>query len=238
VGCDSLAELNLSIYPEYSVAIDTAICQGESFVSNGFTYNQTGNYSIPLQTINGCDSTLLIALTVYPIPAAPQLNSNQPECPGDALELTASGTGTATIFWQGPSGFLSNQTSFSILASKQTSGVYSAYCVENGCVSGISSISTSISFPNTFEDREFPNILTPNNDFINDDLDLKSIFQSCLSYELRILNRWGNLVYLQTNESEAFNGTTQNGSALEEGVYFYHLVYDDGAKTGFFHIMR
>ena len=46
---------------------------------------------------------------------------------------------------------------------------------------------------------------TNNDNQNNDDLDLKSIFQSCLSYELRIINRWGNLVYLQKNDSEPFN---------------------------------
>lgn len=238
VGCDSIASLTLIIHPDYNIAIDTAICQGTAFVSNGFSYSQTGNYSILLQTGNGCDSVLLISLTVYPIPMAPQLYSNQPECPGDALELTASGTGSATIYWQGPSEFYSNQSSISLIASNGTMGEYSAYCVENGCFSDVSSISTSISFPNNFNDREFPNILTPNQDFINDDLDLKSIFQSCLSYELRIINRWGNLVYLQKNDSEPFKGNTQSGNKLEEGVYFYQLTYDDGVKSGFFHISR
>jgi gliding motility-associated-like protein len=175
---------------------------------------------------------------VYPIPAAPQLSSNQPECPGDALELTASGIGTATIFWQGPSGFQSNEASLYLLASNGTVGDYSAYCIENGCVSDVSIIGTSIAFPNNFDDREFPNVLTPNNDFVNDDFDLKSIFQSCLSYELRILNRWGNVVYVQTNDNAPFSGTTQNGNELGEGVYFYQLLYDDGTKTGYFHIMR
>jgi gliding motility-associated-like protein len=238
VGCDSLAQLTLTIHPDYSTSIDTAICQGESFVSNGLVYTQSGTYSIPLQTIKGCDSSLLINLTVYPIPAAPQLSSNQPECPGDALELTASGIGTATIFWQGPSGFQSNEASLYLLASNGTVGDYSAYCIENGCVSDVSIIGTSIAFPNNFDDREFPNVLTPNNDFVNDDFDLKSIFQSCLSYELRILNRWGNVVYVQTNDNAPFSGTTQNGNELGEGVYFYQLLYDDGTKTGYFHIMR
>jgi gliding motility-associated-like protein len=238
VGCDSLAQLTLTIHPEYSITIDTAICQGESYLSNGFIYSQSGNYSIPLQTIHGCDSILLINLTVYPIPAVPQLSSNQPECPGDVLELTASGIGTATIFWQGPSGFQSNEAILNVVAMNGTVGEYSAYCIENGCSSDVAIIGTSINFPNDFDEREFPNVLTPNNDFVNDDFDLKSIFQSCLLYELRILNRWGNVVYVQTNDSAPFNGNTQNGNELEVGVYFYQLLYEEGTKTGYFHILR
>lgn len=238
VGCDSLAELSLTVYPEYATTIDTSICLGESFVSNGVSFNQSGNYTIPLQTIYGCDSSLIINLTVYPIPTPPQVSSNQPECPGDVLELTASGFGTANVIWQGPSGFESNLASLNLVASSATVGEYSVYCEENGCVSGSTSISVSILNPNNFEDRDFPNVITPNSDFINDNFDLQDIFQTCQTYELNILNRWGIVVYKQTEETEPFSGLTQGGIELEEGVYAYQFIYDNGTKTGFFHLLR
>ena len=238
VGCDSTAQLNLIIHPEYTIPIDTAICPGEIYSSNGLNFNQTGTYTIPLQTINGCDSMLQINLLVYPTTPIPQLSANQPECPGDLLELTANGIGTATVYWTGPANFQSTQPAVSIVATSNSVGTYSAYCIENGCTSGIATVTSSIAYPNDFDDREFPNVLTPNNDFINDYLDLKEIFQSCMKYELRILNRWGNLVYYQTNESTPFNGKNQDGMNLEEAVYFYSLQYEGNNKTGFFHVIR
>lgn len=238
VGCDSTAQLNLIIQPEYSIPIDTAICPGEIYSSNGLNFNQTGTYTIPLQTINGCDSLLQINLLVYPTTPTPQLSANQPECPGDLLELTANGIGAATVNWTGPANFQSTQPAVSIVATSNSVGTYSAYCIENGCISGIATVTSSIAYPNDFDDREFPNVLTPNNDFINDYLDLKDIFQTCMKYELRILNRWGNLVYYQTNESAPFNGKNQDGMDLEEAVYFYSLQYEGNNKTGFFHVVR
>jgi gliding motility-associated-like protein len=238
VGCDSTAQLNLIIHTEYTIPIDTAICPGEIYSSNGLNFNQTGTYTIPLQTINGCDSMLQINLLVYPTTPIPQLSANQPECPGDLLELTANGIGAATVYWTGPANFQSTQPAVSIVATSNSVGTYSAYCIENGCTSGIATVTSSIAYPNDFDDREFPNVLTPNNDFINDYLDLKEIFQSCMKYELRILNRWGNLVYYQTNESTPFNGKNQDGMNLEEAVYFYSLQYEGNNKTGFFHLIR
>jgi gliding motility-associated-like protein len=237
-GCDSVAQLNLTIHPIYQVAIDTALCQGESYTNNGMTFNQTGNYTIPLQTINGCDSTISINLIVYPIPVAPILTTNQPECPGEELQLSAITALNSELFWQGPANFYSSNNPISVLASNSTIGSYLAFSIANGCVSDTSFISTSILNPDDFEGRDFPNVLTPNNDFINENFNLHEIFQSCLAYELRIFNRWGYIVYFQTNETDPFEGKTQDGLELTEGVYFYKLNYEGGQKTGFFHILR
>jgi gliding motility-associated-like protein len=237
-GCDSVAQLNLTIDPIYQVTIDTALCQGESYTNIGMTFNQTGNYTIPLQTINGCDSTISINLTVYPIPAAPILTANQPECPGEELQLSAITALNSELFWQGPANFYSSNNPISLLASNSTIGSYLAFSIANGCVSDTSFISTSILNPDDFEGRDFPNVLTPNNDFINENFNLHEIFQSCLAYELRIFNRWGSIVYFQTNETDPFEGKAQDGLELTEGVYFYKLNYEGGQKNGFFHILR
>jgi gliding motility-associated-like protein len=237
-GCDSVAQLNLTIHPINQVIIDTALCQGESYTNNGMAFNQTGNYTIPLQTINGCDSTISINLIVYPIPVAPILSANQPECPGEELQLSAITALNSELFWQGPANFYSSNNPISLLASNSTIGSYLAYSTANGCVSDTSFISTSILNPEDFEGRDFPNVLTPNNDFINENFNLHEIFHSCLAYELRIFNRWGSIVYFQTNETDPFEGKTQDGMELTEGVYFYKLNYEGGQKNGFFHILR
>jgi gliding motility-associated-like protein len=237
-GCDSVAQLNLTIHPIYQVNFDTALCEGESYANNGTTFNQTGNYTIPLQTQNGCDSTISINLIVYPIPVAPILTANQPECPGDQLQLSAITVVNSEIFWQGPANFYSSNNPISLLASNSTIGSYLAFSTAYGCVSDTSFISTSILNSQDFEGIEFPNVLTPNNDFINENFNLKEIFGPCLSYQLRIFNRWGFNVYLQTNDTNPFEGKTQDGMELTEGIYFYKLNYDGGQKTGFFHFFR
>lgn len=68
-----------------------------------------------------------------------------------------------------------------------------------------------------------PNVITPNQDFYNDYLELPSNFTACLDYVIKIYNKWGILVYEMTESTPAFAGKKHDGSVLPEGVYFYTL---------------
>jgi gliding motility-associated-like protein len=43
-----------------------------------------------------------------------------------------------------------------------------------------------------------------------------------LEYELRIFNRWGEVLFLTSNPQESWDGTYK-GSPVQEGYYFYML---------------
>ena len=66
-GADSIVTLNLTIYPKVPVTKDTAaICYGETYPWQGQEYTASGEYSVTLKNVNGCDSVVTLALTVYP----------------------------------------------------------------------------------------------------------------------------------------------------------------------------
>ena len=66
-GADSIVTLNLTIYPKVPVTKDTAaICYGETYPWQGQEYTASGEYSVTLQDVNGCDSIVTLNLTVYP----------------------------------------------------------------------------------------------------------------------------------------------------------------------------
>jgi gliding motility-associated-like protein len=79
----------------------------------------------------------------------------------------------------------------------------------------------------TIDNLNIPNVITPNEDLLNDQLILDNLFVDCTSFDLIILNRWGNIVYEMTNTSAPFSGKDLNGKDLEAGVYFYKLTTDD-----------
>ena len=79
----------------------------------------------------------------------------------------------------------------------------------------------------TIEDLNIPNVITPNEDLVNDQLILDNLFVDCTSFDLIIINRWGNVVYEMTNTSAPFSGKDLNGKDLEAGVYFYKLTTND-----------
>ena len=79
----------------------------------------------------------------------------------------------------------------------------------------------------TIDNLNIPNVITPNEDLVNDQLILDNLFVDCTSFDLIILNRWGNIVYEMTNTSSPFSGKDLNGKDLEAGIYFYKLTTND-----------
>ena len=64
-GADSIVTLNLTILPAVPLTEETAIvCHGESFDWQGTTYTESGEYSVTLKNVNGCDSVVLLHLHV------------------------------------------------------------------------------------------------------------------------------------------------------------------------------
>ena len=66
-GCDSVVVLHLTVLPEVLVTEESAVvCYGESYTWQGKTYSASGDYTITMQNIHGCDSVLMLHLTVLP----------------------------------------------------------------------------------------------------------------------------------------------------------------------------
>lgn len=238
-GCDSIIHLTLHVNPAYSFVRDTSLCEGESFTYQGQTLNSTGTYPFYLQTTLGCDSTITYNLIVYPIPAPPILSSNSPvECPGDIINFQADSVSGGTFSWTGPNNFISSTISNSFSFDIEDMGIYSSTVTVNGCESPNSSIDLSILKIFTFDDFEFPNVITPNGDGINDNLDLENYFETCQEYTFYVFNRWGNLVYQQQNTGTPFEGLTLDAATLVDGVYLYKLSYEKGEKNGYIHVIR
>ena len=65
-GCDSTVTLNLTVNPVKDSTINASICEGSTYTDNGFNVSTEGTYSQTLQTVNGCDSTVVLELKVAP----------------------------------------------------------------------------------------------------------------------------------------------------------------------------
>lgn len=65
MGCDSIVDLDLTVFPIESITLHKNICSGESFEINGQVYDQTGTYANTFSSINGCDSTVILNLYLF-----------------------------------------------------------------------------------------------------------------------------------------------------------------------------
>jgi gliding motility-associated-like protein len=67
-GCDSIVNLNLTVFETPETPISVSICDGESYTIGSSTYSTTGMYTETLTANNGCDSIVTLDLTVNVIP--------------------------------------------------------------------------------------------------------------------------------------------------------------------------
>ncbi len=75
-----------------------------------------------------------------------------------------------------------------------------------------------------------PNVLTANNDQVND---LWSLDLSCIEkMNCQIFNRWGNLIYEFNESNVGWDGKTSDGKEVSDGVYFYKIIIDNFGDSG------
>ena len=238
-GCDSIVELNLTVHPTFNTSENFEICEGEEFLFEGQSFSTGGSYNFGLQSEFGCDSLVTINLTITPTPEAPILTSNSPvSCFFEPVFLTMQEVLGAQYYWFNEYGYSSNLSTSEInleeaYFANELSDNYSAFYTLNDCPSDTSIIEIGVEYG--FEDFTFPNVITPNEDGINDELDIESLIPSCQGFEFKIYNRWGNLVYSQFKDvmmymsfptflsNSNFSGKTINDKLLDDGVYYYTL---------------
>ncbi|MGB1204368.1 MAG: proprotein convertase P-domain-containing protein [Chitinophagales bacterium] len=100
-NCDSIINIHLTFDSAYTLAVDVAICSGESYtLPDGMIVTESGSYDFNLITVAGCDSIINIGVDVQ---NAITTNENITLCIGEAYTLQdgnivdESGTYTVTL---------------------------------------------------------------------------------------------------------------------------------------------
>jgi gliding motility-associated-like protein len=89
-GCDSTVNVALSFFPAASFDLTQTLCPGESTTVNGTVYNAanpSGSEVLANASALGCDSTVNVALSFYPVAT---FDLTQTLCPGNTI--TVNGT--------------------------------------------------------------------------------------------------------------------------------------------------
>lgn len=237
-GCDSIVTLNLLVSPSFNSTVNKTICQGDTYLLNAISYTVAGTYTANLQSIAGCDSIVTLNLTVNPVPTMPQVISNSPlGCPGEEYVVqVVNPQATGVYWWYGPNNYSAQGETVAFVTTGTSEGVYSVVLKENGCVSDTTMTSLLIDGAE-LSDFDFPNVITPNGDMVNDQLDIDLFFNACVPYELTLWNRWGNIIYTQKYGEAPFKGYDQSGLKVTPGVYFYKLSYEGLERQGSVSVM-
>jgi gliding motility-associated-like protein len=97
---------------------------------------------------------------------------------------------------------------------------------DGGIVSSVSNTITIIKDPNLF----YPTAFTPNADRLND---IFNVFgQYITNFEMRIFNRWGEMMYSTEDIDQGWNGFYK-GTLMPEGTYVFRATITDQAGRTF-----
>ena len=94
-GCDSLVTLNLTVTPAVTLLRSASVCYGGSYSFNGQIYSQSGSYRDTLTTVTGCDSIVILTLTVQPLITS-QVSASI--CSGDVYSFNGRQLNTAGVY--------------------------------------------------------------------------------------------------------------------------------------------
>ena len=125
-------------------------------------------------------------------------------------------TGVDSIFVDS----IQNGTIIRLIESQQCTGVHPEYTFSATC-SGPGAVPLSGPIPD-LELESTPNIFTPDGDGEND-LFFVSLNVPVAEYRLTVFDRWGLNIYTTENQDFTWDGKTEKGNIVTDGVYFYTL---------------
>lgn len=236
-GCSQSTLVNIQVnpLPERPLVNDTLVCIGDEvtitagnlaasfYWSNGsstpsITVADTG--WIWVANENACGTRRDSAFVGWYPP--PTVNAGQDTAVRFPASVQLSGQGSGTPLWM-PDSVLSCIDCFDPIASpNDTMTLYLQVADENGCTAIDSVTVFVIRLCNTLQ---LPNAFTPNNDGLNDKLEIlgKGGKEKLLSF--RIYNRWGEEIFSTQNFQQGWDGNMPDGTPAEVGVYTFVIHY-------------
>jgi gliding motility-associated-like protein len=141
-----------------------------------------------------------------------ELGADTIMCIGETLRLRADGDNIKSVLW--------NDGSTGPFLDVTKAGTYSV-TVFNDC--GSSTDQITVDFTQCDPKPTFPNAFSPNGDGRNDYF--RPVVRGPMyEYELRIFNRWGELIYLGYDSKKGWDGRYQ-GQPVSIGTYVWWLTY-------------
>jgi len=201
---------------------------------------QTTTYQIIATDANGCKDSTQITIQFRNYNGDLKSVEAQIKCFGEVLLLAVNGNpaNVDSLIWD-----LGDGNTFPVNPAAHTyaqNGNYiaSITLVDNNGCDTTASVNVTIDDSFTLDKINIPNILTVNGDGLNDILVIDPAFAECNDYEIKIFNRWGNLIFKSNNNNPIFEGKNKSGGFLTPGTYFYILEGEKYAKKGTIQIVN
>jgi gliding motility-associated-like protein len=254
-GCDSTVITNLSINAVYQVSKEHDLCPGGSILIGSNSYSDQGVYVDTLQSVTGCDS--IVTSIIFMLPTITS-SIEATICSGSTYDFNGAILGDEGVYLD-TLATLDGCDSVIILSLFVTPPTLNyevaEICQGEDFVFGNLTLNTSGIYTDTVQtasgcdslnilelsvvDCEFQisNILTPNDDGQNDTWKVSDVTK-IFGCDVKIYNRWGELVF-ETNDYNNQWAGTRNNEQLPDGVYFYSIKCSNSDEyTGEINLLR
>ncbi|MFT5823926.1 MAG: gliding motility-associated-like protein [Crocinitomix sp.] len=191
------------------------------------TYLDGGTYVVTLSVTSagGCDYEITKTVIVDAMPQPIAAFSFDPPSPeiGDLIQFTDESINATAWLWTFGDGHISTNQNPSHAYSSIGSYNVQVVVTNGECTDTITKvifIAEEIIFyvPNTF---------TPDGDSFNDEfLPVFTSGYDPYDYHLKILNRWGEVIFESYNAAYGWNGT-YGGKLVQDGVYIWEIEFGD-----------
>jgi len=199
---------------EGDVLVDWEISEGEELTDTLITTTESGTFILDIE-FNNLTISDSLTVNVIPNPIAPFELEQITLCPELEYPFFLNGLNEGSFYeWQ-------NGASSQFLELGEE-GIYSVTISEPilGC-----SVSDAIEINHLCEPLiVLPNVFSPNADGLNKFF-VPIAFSYIGSSEIQIFNRWGILVYEESNNIR-WSGKTAAGNQLPDGIYYYMVRYN------------
>lgn len=181
----------------------------------------------------GCDTTVCIPLTVNVLnkPFADFETEYKIDCKGVHVDLTNLSTDANSYIWN-LNGHTETETDASYDLGFNSSFTFSLIAINNNlCKDTIIQQYNLNAFQN-YLNLTVPNVFTPNNDGLNDELGTITNTDLSDCFSISIFDRWGLEMFSSKSILEKWDGRTNSGKKAPQGTYFYVLEINDLAYKG------
>lgn len=240
-GCSAEDTFHVQVYPSATVTVQpvSPVCEGtpvallatgggkyrwspSAGLSNDSVPNPVArlvdstNYKVTITNNYGCKDSAEVMVAIYKKPFA-YAGADKKIVRGDTVTLDGVAKGSAVSISWAPPQYMDNSQSLHPKVYPPQEMVYTLSVKSAvGCGTAISAVRVT-AYKNIF----IPSAFTPNNDGRNDRFNIPGIDHYKL-VKLLIYNRWGGVVYKETNTSKGWDGL-HNKIPAPAGTYVYFL---------------
>lgn len=246
-GCISIDTFNLQVFPSTTISTQTfySICEGNTIKlsatgqgtfkwtpPDGLSNDSIANpvvspadsiiYKVVLTNSFGCKDSADVIINVFKNPYV-NAGPDKEIMTGDSIMLNGTATGTKINYFWSPSDYISNSNILNPISFPPQDKQYTLTAISNvGCGMATSRVNIIV-----FKDIFIPNAFTPNDDGINDNFKIIAA-DSYKVLKLLVYNRWGELVFQETNIHHGWDGKFK-GIPQPAGTYIYYFEMESPA---------